>query len=171
MSKIETRNYLSFSIWGRVSSAYPIRLSWLWECVLYLIIIKSEVWIVNHCLGLGHETMVCAVCLTMFSWIGWLDWLMLWAPVVVTTLFIRVIWLISNILCNQVLIEIFHLQATGQRRPILPTGRRFQSLCTLRPKKSCTIIITALCEGKPPVTECSLTKNQLCGKRSHVEMS
>ena len=31
-------------------------------------IIKSEVWIVNHCLGLGHETMVCAVCLTMFLW-------------------------------------------------------------------------------------------------------
>ena len=35
--------------------------------VLYLIIIiKPEVWIINHCLGLGHETMVCAVCLTMF---------------------------------------------------------------------------------------------------------
>ena len=34
---------------------------------LYLIIIiKPEVWIINHCLGLGHETMVCAVCLTMF---------------------------------------------------------------------------------------------------------
>ena len=45
----------------------PIRMSWLWECVLYLIIIiKSEVWFINHCLGLGHETMVCAVCLTMF---------------------------------------------------------------------------------------------------------
>ena len=29
-------------------------------------IIKPEVWIINHCLGLGHETMVCAVCLTMF---------------------------------------------------------------------------------------------------------
>ena len=54
-------------IWGCGFSAYPICLSWLWECVLYLIIIiKSEVWIVNHCLGLGHETMVCAVCLTMF---------------------------------------------------------------------------------------------------------
>ena len=26
----------------------------------------TEVWIINHCLGLGHETMVCAVCLTMF---------------------------------------------------------------------------------------------------------
>ena len=28
----------------------------------------SWVWIINHCLGLGHETMVCAVCLTMFLW-------------------------------------------------------------------------------------------------------
>ena len=65
-----SRNNLSFNIWGCVSSAYPIRLTWLWECVLYLIIIiKSEVWIINHCLGLGHETMVCAVCLTMFLWI------------------------------------------------------------------------------------------------------
>ena len=62
-----SRNYLSFNIWGCVSSAYPIRLSWLWECVLYFIVmIKPEVWIINHCLGLGHETMVCAVCLIMF---------------------------------------------------------------------------------------------------------
>ena len=27
-----------------------------------IIIIKSEVWPICHCLGLGHETMVCAVC-------------------------------------------------------------------------------------------------------------
>ena len=50
-----------------MSSAYPILLWWSWECVLYLIIIiKPEVYIINHCLGLGHETMVCALCLTMF---------------------------------------------------------------------------------------------------------
>ena len=60
-------HYLLFSIWGCASSAYPIFLWWSWECVLYLIIIiKSEVWNINHCLGLGHETMVCAVCFTMF---------------------------------------------------------------------------------------------------------
>ena len=52
-----------------MSSAYPFLLWWSWECVLCLIIIiKPEVWIINHCLGLGHETMVCAVCLTMFLW-------------------------------------------------------------------------------------------------------
>ena len=35
---------------------------------LYLIIIiKLEVWITSHCFGLDHETMVCAVFLTMFS--------------------------------------------------------------------------------------------------------
>ena len=40
-------------------SVYPILLQWSWECVLHLIIIiKSELWIINHCLGLGHETMV-----------------------------------------------------------------------------------------------------------------
>ena len=31
-----------------------------------IIIIKSEVWTIAHCLGLGHETMVCAVCLSIF---------------------------------------------------------------------------------------------------------
>ena len=31
-----------------------------------IIIIKSEVWTITHCLGLGHETMVSAVCLFTF---------------------------------------------------------------------------------------------------------
>ena len=36
-------------------------------CVLYLIIIiKSEVWSICHCLRLRHETMVCAECLLIF---------------------------------------------------------------------------------------------------------
>ena len=35
-------------------------------CVLYLIIIKSHVWPICHCVGLGHETMVCALCLFVF---------------------------------------------------------------------------------------------------------
>ena len=34
-----------------------------------IIIIKSEVWTITHCLGLGHETMVCAECLSVFLWI------------------------------------------------------------------------------------------------------
>ena len=33
-----------------------------------LIGIQSEVWIINHCLGLGHEKILCAICLTMFLW-------------------------------------------------------------------------------------------------------
>ena len=33
-----------------------------------IIIIKSEVWTITYCLGLGHETMVCAVCLSIFFW-------------------------------------------------------------------------------------------------------
>ena len=73
MSKIKTilSIIFIFTIRGCVSSAYPI-LWWSRECVLYLIIIiKPEVWIINHCLGLGHETMVCAVCLTMFLWWWW----------------------------------------------------------------------------------------------------
>ena len=33
---------------------------------LIIIVIKSEVWTIIHCLGLGHETMVCALCLAIF---------------------------------------------------------------------------------------------------------
>ena len=48
----------------------PFPLWWLGEYALCLIIIiKSEVWTIIHCLGLGHETMVCAVCLSIFLWI------------------------------------------------------------------------------------------------------
>ena len=40
-----------------------------WENIYILcliVIIKSEVWTITHCLGLGHETMVCAVSLSIF---------------------------------------------------------------------------------------------------------
>ena len=33
-----------------------------------VIIIKSEVWTITHCLGFGHETMVSAVCLSISVW-------------------------------------------------------------------------------------------------------
>ena len=84
MSKIKTilSIIFIFTIWGCVSLAYPILLWWSRECVLYLIIIiKPEVWIINHCLGLGHETMVCAVCLTMFLLIRCMMMLVLPEPV------------------------------------------------------------------------------------------
>ena len=52
------------NIWGCVFSVYPSPLWWLRQYILCLaIIIKSEVWTITHCLWLGHETMVCAVCL------------------------------------------------------------------------------------------------------------
>ena len=31
-----------------------------------IIIIKSEVWIITYCVGLGRATMVCAVCIYIF---------------------------------------------------------------------------------------------------------
>ena len=41
-------------------------------CVLYLVvIIKSEVWPICHCLGLGHETVACAVCLSVLLQVWW----------------------------------------------------------------------------------------------------
>ena len=52
---------------------YPYPLWWLRWYILCLIIIKSEVWTTTHCLGLGHETMVCAVCLFSYEFVIWLD--------------------------------------------------------------------------------------------------
>ena len=38
-----------------------------------IITIKSEVWAITYCLGSGHETMVCAVCLSIFFLIWYFD--------------------------------------------------------------------------------------------------
>ena len=74
---------LRFSKFSQVSFVYymglcvfnlPIPLMMIAKmCILYLIIIiKSEVRPICHCLGLGHETMVCAVCLSICLW--WCQW-------------------------------------------------------------------------------------------------
>ena len=58
-------------MWCTSTSVYPFPLRWLRECTLCLIIIiKSEVWTIIHGLALGHETIICAVCLSIFllSW-------------------------------------------------------------------------------------------------------
>ena len=54
-----------------VFSAYPFPCN-DWDNIYtgLIIIIKSEVWNITHCLGSGHETMVCAVCLFVFLWIN-----------------------------------------------------------------------------------------------------
>ena len=75
--------YVLSSVWVRLSMFSPLSIiQYVGLCVfslpiplvmidrIYLlcliIIIKSEVWTITHCLGLGHETMVCAVCLSIF---------------------------------------------------------------------------------------------------------
>ena len=65
--KVCSLSYPLYHIWGCVFAVYPFPLWWLRGYMLCLIIIiKSEVWTISHCLGLGHETMVCAVCLSIF---------------------------------------------------------------------------------------------------------
>ena len=79
--------YIWSSVWVRLSIFSPLSIiqsiiQYVGLCVFSLptplvmieriyilcliIIIKSEVWTIIHCLGLGHETMVCAVCLYIF---------------------------------------------------------------------------------------------------------
>ena len=77
-----TVRYILSSVWVRLSIFSPLSsiqyvglcvFSWPIPLVIIeriyihclIIIIKSEVWTVTHCLGLGHETMVCAVCLSI----------------------------------------------------------------------------------------------------------
>ena len=80
--KMHVRYNLS-SVWARLStfsqlsiiqyvglcvSSLPISFVMIQRIYILclIIIIKSEVWTITHCLGLGHETMVCAVCLSIF---------------------------------------------------------------------------------------------------------
>ena len=58
---------IHYTICGAVCFQF-IHFSCDWENIytLYTFIIKSEVWTITHCLGLGHETMVSAVCLSIF---------------------------------------------------------------------------------------------------------
>ena len=83
--KMPVRYNLS-SVWARLSISSQLSLiQYVGLCVFSLpmsfvmieriyilcliIIIKSKVWTITHCLGLGHETMVCAVCHSIFLWI------------------------------------------------------------------------------------------------------
>ena len=69
--KAYSLSYPLCNIWGCVFAVYPFPLWWLRGYILCLIIIiKSEVWTITHCLGLGHETMVCAVCLAIFLFLS-----------------------------------------------------------------------------------------------------
>ena len=63
----DSLSYPLYNTWGYVSSVYQSPLWWLREYIL-IIIIKSEVWTITHYLGLGYETMICAVCLSIFLW-------------------------------------------------------------------------------------------------------
>ena len=56
---------IHYSIYGAVCFQFTQFPRDGWDNILLclIIIIKSEVWTIIHCLGLGHETMLCAVCL------------------------------------------------------------------------------------------------------------
>ena len=55
-------------MWGCMFSVYPFLLWWLKEYIYFVFLSspKSEIWTITHCLGLGHETMVSTVCLSIF---------------------------------------------------------------------------------------------------------
>ena len=75
MSKIKhIFSVIHSTIYGAVCFQFTHSLSMIERIYILclIIIIKSEVWTITHCLGLGHETMVCAVCFSIFLSKGWL---------------------------------------------------------------------------------------------------
>ena len=75
--------YILSSVWVRISVFSPLSIiQYVGLCVFSLpisvvmieriyilrliIMIKSEIWTITHCLGLSHETMVSTVCLSIF---------------------------------------------------------------------------------------------------------
>ena len=62
-SELKPNKYFYLSVFSLPISFVMIERIYI---ICLIIIIKSEVWTITHCLGLGHETMVCAVCLSIF---------------------------------------------------------------------------------------------------------
>ena len=75
--------YILSSVWVRLSIfsplsiiqyvglyviSLPISLVMIERIYILCLIIKSEVWTITNCLGLGHETKVSAVCLSISLW-------------------------------------------------------------------------------------------------------
>ena len=61
--------YVGLYVFGLPISLVVTERIYIYICILCLIIIiKSEVWTITHCLGFSHETMVSAVCLSIFLW-------------------------------------------------------------------------------------------------------
>ena len=62
VSKIKSILSIIFhAIYAAAWFSFPILLWWLWEYVNFMLSWSTEVWANSHCLGLGHETLVCTV--------------------------------------------------------------------------------------------------------------
>ena len=67
VSKIEhIHSVIHYTIYGAACFQFTHFSCDDWDILCLIIIIKSEVWTITHCFGLGHETMVSAVCLPIF---------------------------------------------------------------------------------------------------------
>ena len=62
-SQLSIMQYVGLCVFNLPISFVMIEMIYI---LCFIVIIKSEVWTITHCLGLGHETMVCAVCLSIF---------------------------------------------------------------------------------------------------------
>ena len=73
-----------------------------WESVYTLSYyhIKSEVWSIIHCLGLNHETMVSAVCLSIFLWYTYHPILVLFILMLDNCVYIYVLYLAVRHNCS-----------------------------------------------------------------------
>ena len=66
-SPLSIIQYVGLYVFSLPSSVLMIERMYI---LCLIIIIKSEVWTITHCIGLGNETMVSAVCLSIFLYIS-----------------------------------------------------------------------------------------------------
>ena len=67
-SPLSIIHYVGLYVFSLPISVVMIEIIFIYIYCL-IIVIKSEVWTITHCLGLGHETTVSAVCLCTFFWV------------------------------------------------------------------------------------------------------
>ena len=63
-SPLSIIQYVGLYVFSLPISLVMIERIYMYTCLI--VIIKSEVWTITHCLGLGRETLVSAVCLSIF---------------------------------------------------------------------------------------------------------
>ena len=131
-----------------------------------IIIIKSEVWTITHCLGLGHDTMECAVCL--FYILTNYDGLTLFVPGALVAHFLSKCY--SCLRRFSLTIYTLQLRHNGPDSVShhQPNDCLLNRLFKRRSKKSSKLRATGVCAGNSPLTGEFLAQRTRKGKKVSI---